>query len=185
MNNQLFLPLAAIGLMALTGCDSPLTVPVFQRPQTPIPEVDARDLPAAPAIGFLWPRHWQAEPAQLPAGNIRVKDRFSDISRPRDYAVEVPVGGTVKAQVVEGRMAYFRVRCVTALGVGHGPGLNQNRTHTGDPQATYWNSEKESRTVYFMVIPLDKSMAGEAYTLEVIHGWMTGPPSPSGLKSGS
>ena len=91
----------------------------------------------------------------------------------------------MKAQVVEGRKAYYRVRCVNALGVGRGPGLDQNRIRTGDPLATYWNAEKEPRTVYFTVIPLDQSMAGESYTLEVIRGWMAGPPSPSELKPGS
>jgi hypothetical protein len=186
MSRQILLPLAAIGLMAFTGCNLPLTIPVFQQPQTPIPEVEAKDLAPAAPIGYLWPhlrKEWVA--AQLPAGNVRVKDRIQDISRPRDYAIEVPVGGTVKAQVVEGRKAYFRVRCVNALGVGRGPGFDQNRIRTGDPLATYWNPEKEPRTIYFTVIPLDKSMAGEAFTLEIIRGWMTGPPSPSGLKSGS
>ena len=106
---------------------------------------------------------------QLPAGSVRVKDKIPDISGWRAYAIEVPAGGTVKAHVVEGRKAWFRVLGVNAWGREEA-GLLQNRIPTGEPQATYKNPTSETRTIYFIVDTLDLDMVGEAYTLEVTRG---------------
>ena len=75
---------------------------------------------------------------QLPAGSVRVTDKIPDMSGRRAYAIEVPAGGKVKVQVVEGRKAWFRVLGVNAWGQDE-PGLLQNRIPTGEPQATYEN----------------------------------------------
>jgi hypothetical protein len=106
---------------------------------------------------------------QLPAGSLRVKDKITDFSGWRAYAIEIPGGGTVKAHVVEGRKAWFRVLGVNAWGREE-EGLLQNRIHTGEPQATYKNPGTETRTIYFIVDTLDANMTGETYTLEVIRG---------------
>ena len=98
-----------------------------------------------------------------------MKDKIPDISGWRAYAIEVPAGGTVKAHVVEGRKAWFRVLGVNAWGREEA-GLLQNRIPTGEPQATYKNPTSETRTIYFIVDTLDLDMVGEAYTLEVTRG---------------
>lgn len=103
---------------------------------------------------------------QLPAGSVRVKDRIMDTSGWRAFAIEVPAGGQVKAHVIEGRKAWYRVLGVNEQGRTE-PGLLQNWIHTGEPQATYQNPGKEPRTVYFIVDTLDTSTVGEPYTLEV------------------
>jgi len=167
-----------------------LAVPLFtlQAPQTPLPEVEAKDLaqaPRGPMVPHL--RDQGAEPGifgrarrgarkgpsipalQLPAGSVRVQDKVPDMSGWRAYAIDVPGGGTVMAHVVEGRKAWFRVLGVNAWGREE-PGLLQNRIPTGEPQATYKNPGPETRTIYFIVDTLDSNMVGDAFTLEVIRG---------------
>ena len=171
---------------------NPLLVAVplifLQVPQTPLPEVDAKDL--APAPRGPMPPHVSdvgADPSpmgqarrgarsgpsipalQLPAGSLRVKDKVPDISGWRAYAIEVPAGGLVKVQVVEGRKAWFRVLGVNAWGREE-PGLLQNRIPTGEPQATYKNPGDAARTIYFIVDTQDWNMIHEAYTVEVTRG---------------
>ncbi len=167
-----------------------LVIPVLalQAPQAPFPEVEAKDLPPAPR-GPMPPkvadqgaeagitgqirrsaRQGPSIPAlQLPAGSVRVKDKIPDMSGWRAYAIEVPGGGTVKVHVVEGRKGWFRVLGVNAWGRDE-EGLLQNRIHTGEPQATYKNPTKETRTVYFIVDSLDVNMVGDAYTVEITRG---------------
>lgn len=167
-----------------------LSVPVLlvQATPAPFPDLEAKDLPPAPR-GPMTPqvpdggadasamgqarqgaRRGPSVPAlQLPAGSVRVKDKVPDISGWRAYAIEVPGGGTVKAHVVEGRKAWFRVLGVNAWGREE-PGLLQNRIHTGEPLATYKNPGPETRTVYFIVDTLDANMVGEPFTLEITRG---------------
>jgi hypothetical protein len=160
----------------------------MQTPPAPFPEVEAKDLALAPR-GPMVPqvhdlgtepgslgqarrgaRMGPSIPAlQLPAGSVRVKDKVPDISGWRAYAIEVPGGGTVKAQVVEGRKAWYRVLGVNAWGMEE-PGLLQNRIPTGEPQATYKNPGPGTRTIYFIVDTLDIDMVDEAYTLEITRG---------------
>jgi hypothetical protein len=166
-----------------------LTIPLFalQAP-VPLPDVEAKDLARAPR-GPMVPhvrdlgaesgpmgqvrrgaRKGPSIPAlQLPAGSVRVQDKVPDMSGWRAYAIEVPGGGSVKAHVVEGRKAWFRVLGVNAWGREE-PGLLQNRIPTGEPQATYKNPGPEPRTIYFIVDTLDSNMVGDAFTLEVTRG---------------
>ena len=165
-----------------------LSVPVLllQSPPAPLPVVEAKDLPKAPR-GPMAPhrpdpggeasilgetRHGARKgpsiPAlQLPAGSVRVADKVPDMSGRRAFAIEVPAGGKVKAQVVEGRKAWFRVLAVNAWGRDE-PGLLQNRIPTGEPQATYEKRSAETRTVYFIVDTLDANMVRAPYTIDVI-----------------
>jgi len=167
-----------------------LTLPLFalQAPQVAIPDVEAKDLAPA-ARGPMVPhvrdagaesgvlgqarrsaRRGPSIPAlQLPAGSVRVLDKVPDLSGWRAYAIEVPGGGTVKAHVVEGKKAWFRVLGVNAWGREE-QGLLQNRIPTGEPQATYKNPSAEARTIYFIVDTLDSNRVGEAFTLEVTRG---------------
>jgi len=161
---------------------------VMQAPPVPVSEVEAKDLPSAPR-GPMAPkgrdggaekgilgetrrmsRRGNSIPAlQLPAGNVRVKDKIPDISGWRAYAIEVPGGGSVKVQVVEGRKAWFRVLGVNAWGREE-VGLLQNRIPSGEPRATYKNPSSETRTIYFIVDTLDAQMVGDAFTVEVTRG---------------
>ena len=159
---------------------------------TPLPEVEAKDLaPAArgPMVPHVRDEGTEHSPLgqarrgarmgpsipalQLPSGSVRVKDKIPDMSGWRAYAIEVPGGGTVKAHVVEGRKAWFRVLGVNAWGMEE-PGLLQNRIPTGEPEATYKNQGPEARTIYFIVDTLDIDMVSEPYILEVTRG----PRSP-------
>jgi len=106
---------------------------------------------------------------QLPAGSVRVKDKVPDISGWRAYAIEVPGGGRVKVHVVEGRKGWFRVLGVNAWGREE-TGLLQNRIQTGEPQATYQNPTRDTRTIYFIVDTLDGNMVGEPFEVEVTRG---------------
>ena len=81
----------------------------------------------------------------------------------------MPAGGKVKVHVVEGRKAWFRVLAVNAWGRDE-QGLLQNRIHSGEPQATYQNRSRETRTLYFIVDTLDANMSGEAFEIEVTRG---------------
>lgn len=162
-------------------------VPLIQTTIVPLPELEAKDLALAPR-GPMTPqvpdaglagagimgriRHEAREapsvPAlQLPAGSVRVVDKIPDVSGWRAYAIEVPAGGKVKVQVVEGRKGWFRVLGVNAWGREE-PGLLQNRIATGEPRATYENPGQENRTIYFLVDTLDWNMVGDPYTIEVI-----------------
>lgn len=154
----------------------------------PLPVVEAKDLPPAPR-GPMTPqvpdagadsglmgearRSARRGPSlsalQLPAGSVRVKDKIPDVSGWRAYAIEVPAGGKVKVHVVEGRKAWFRVLAVNAWGRDE-QGLLQNRIHSGEPQATYQNPSRETRTLYFIVDTLDANMSGEAFEIEVTRG---------------
>lgn len=154
----------------------------------PLPVVEAKDLPRAPR-GPMVPhrsdpggegsiigetrrgaRRGPSIPAlQLPAGSVRVQDKIPDLAGWRAYAIEVPAGGKVKVHVVEGRKAWFRVLGVNAWGRDE-PGLLQNRIPTGEPQASYQNPTKETRTIYFIVDTLDVNMIGERYAIEVTRG---------------
>jgi hypothetical protein len=164
-----------------------LPMVVLQAP-APLPVVEAKDLPKAPRgpmvphrrdpgaeAGILGETRQGARkgpsiPAlQLPAGSIRVTDKIPDMSGRRAYAIEVPAGGKVKVQVVEGRKAWFRVLAVNAWGQEE-PGLLQNRIPTGEPQATYENPTKETRTIYFIVDTKDANMTGEPFTIDVTRG---------------
>jgi len=159
-----------------------------QQTPAPLPEVEAKDLPAAPrgpisppipdlgseasalGQGRRTARRGPSIPAlQLPAGSLRVKDRIPDISGWRAYAIEVPAGGSVKVHVIEGRKAWFRVLGVNAWGQDE-QGLLQNRIHTGEPQATYQNPTGAPRTIYFIVDTLDANMIGEPFTVAVTRG---------------
>lgn len=172
-----------------------LTLPLMtlQAPAPALPELEAKDLPPAPRgplvphvrdggaeAGLLGQARRQARqgpslPAlQLPQDSCRVRDKVPDLSGWRAYAIEVPAGGSVRAQVVEGRKAWFRVLAVNAWGKDE-PGLLQNRIPTGEPRATYQNPGKEPRTIYFIVDTLDANMVGDTYTLEVIRDWARSP----------
>lgn len=160
----------------------------LQAPQTPLPEVDAKDLAAA-SRGPMRPnypdqgadasimgqarrgaRSGPSIPAlQLPTGSVRVKDKVPDISGRRAYAIEVPAGGSVKVHVVEGRKGWFRVLGVNEWGQEE-PGLLQNRISTGEPQATYKNLRQGSHTIYFIVDTQDWNMIHEPFTVEVTRG---------------
>lgn len=164
-----------------------LSVPalLLQAPATPLPVVEAKELPPAPRgpmpphvrdaggeASILGQARYGARkgpslPAlQLPSGSLRVKDKIPDISGWRAYAIEVPADGKVKVHVVEGRKAWFRVLGVNEWGREE-PGLLQNRIQTGEPQATYQNLSGAPRTVYFIVDTLDTNMVGEPFTIEV------------------
>lgn len=157
----------------------------WQAPSTPLPEVEAKDLAPAPRgpmvpEGQAWgpsgdlsaqtrraARQGPSIPAlQLPACSVRVKDKIPDWSGWRAYAVDVPAGGSVKAHVVEGRKAWFRVAGVNAWGRLE-EGLLQNRIQTGEPQATYKNPTSETRTIYFIVVSLDENPVGDPFTVEI------------------
>ncbi|HEY3399578.1 MAG TPA: hypothetical protein VGK03_03010 [Geothrix sp.] len=164
-----------------------LPMMVLQAP-APLPVVEAKSLPKAPR-GPMTPevpdagadtsitgqarqsaRRSPSIPAlQLPAGSVRVTGKIPDVSGWQAFAIEVPAGGKVKAHVVEGRKAWFRVLAVNAWGRDE-PGLLQNRIPTGEPQATYENPSRETRTIYVIVDTLDANMSGEPYTLEITRG---------------
>ncbi len=167
-----------------------LTIPMLalQAPPVVLHEVEAKDLAQAPRGPMVPPvRDAGAEPGvlgqarrsarrgpsipalQLHAGSVRVLDKVPDMSGWRAYTIEVPGGGSVKAHLVAGRKAWFRVLGVNAWGREE-QGLLQNRIPTGEPQATYKNPGAEARTIYFIVDTLDSNMVGEAFTLEVTRG---------------
>ncbi len=175
MTRQIHGTLAAILLMASIGCNPPVASQAVQQAQRPTPEVvDAKDLlastngPVAPPSMGLFMHLPAIRPLQLPVGSVRVKDKIPGVGGRCLYAAEVPGGGTVKAQVVEGRMAWLQVLAVNDRGSRDGPGLNQNRFPHSDPQASYRNSGKEPRLIYFVVQALDSSMADEEFVLEVL-----------------
>jgi hypothetical protein len=95
-----------------------------------------------------------------------VKDKIPDVSGWRAYAIQVPSGGKVKVHVVEGRKAWFRVLGVNEWG-RYEPGLLQNRIGNGEPQASYENPGKETRTIYFIIDTLETNMVGEPFEVEV------------------
>lgn len=161
---------------------------VWQVPQA-LPEVEAKDLAPAPRgpmvpESHVWgvgrgpagdfsaqlrraARKGPSLPAlQLPAGSLRVKDKISDWSGWQAYAIDVPGGGSVKAHVVEGRKAWFRVLGVNAWGRLE-EGLLQNRIQTGEPEATYKNPSQDARTIYFIVVSQDENPIGDPFTLEI------------------
>jgi len=163
-----------------------LTLPLFalQAPPVVFPEVEAKDLAQAPRGPMVPPvRDAGAEPGvlgqarrsarrgpsipalQLPEGSVRVQDKVPDLSGWRAYAIEVPVGGTVKAHVVAGRKAWFRVLGVNAWGREE-QGLLQNRIPTGEPQATYRNPGAEARPVDNDVSTHDPHAVGRGLPVE-------------------
>lgn len=164
-------------------CTIPLLL--IQPAPAALPLVDAKDLPPA-ARGPMPPRapdrgadggmlsamrhraRQAALPAlQLPAGSVRVKDKVPDVSGWRAYAIEVPVGESVRVQVVDGRKGWFRVLGVNAWGDLE-EGLLQNRIPSGEPRASYKNPKQESRTIYFIIDTLDANMMGEDFEVEVV-----------------
>ena len=159
---------------------------LLQAPQVPLPLLEAKDLPPA-ARGPMPPRvpdlgaergiMGQARAAlrrgpsipalQLPAGSLRIQDKVPDQSGWRAYAIEVPGGGSVQVQVVDGRKGWFRVLAMNAWGQDE-PGLLQNRIPSGEPRASYRNLGPESRTVYFVVDTQDAHMVGEEFEVTVL-----------------
>lgn len=153
--------------------------------QAPLRVIEAKDLPAA-ARGPMPPegpdhgaesgtlgaaRHMARKgpsiPAlQLPAGSVRVKDKIPDISGWRAYAIEVPAGGSVEVEVVEGNRPRYRVRAVNSWGREE-QGMLQNRIWKGRPVASYNNPGPGAKTVYFIVDTTDANMTGEAFEAEV------------------
>ena len=159
---------------------------VFAQSPQALPEVDAKDLPAAPrgpmvphtpdpgaergALGEARAgarRGPSISALQLPAGSARIKDKVPDLSGWKAYAATVAPGEKVKVHVVEGRKAWYRVHAVNAWGRTE-EGLLQNRIPTGEPMATYVNPSKETRTIYFIVDAGDINMVGDTYTFEFI-----------------
>ncbi|HJV91362.1 MAG TPA: hypothetical protein VJ623_13720 [Holophagaceae bacterium] len=154
-------------------------------PGTPLPVVEAKDLPAA-ARGPIppeWPdpgaesgtlgasrrmaRRGPSIPAlQLPGGSVRVKDKVPDISGWRAYAIEVPGKGSVEVEVVQGDRARFRVKAVNNWGREE-EGMLQNRIWKGRPVASYHNPGPTPKTVYFIVDTTDANLMGEAFEAEV------------------
>ena len=159
---------------------------LLQAPQVPLPLLEAKDLPPA-ARGPMPPRvpdlgaergiMGQARAAlrrgpsipalQLPAGSLRIQDKVPDQSGWRAYAIEVPGGGSVTVQVVDGRKGWFRVLAMNAWGQEE-PGLLQNRIPSGEPRASYHNPGTEARTIYFVVDTQDAHMVGEPFEVTVI-----------------
>lgn len=164
-----------------------LPILVIQSPQAqpPLPVVEAKDLPAA-ARGPMPPegpdlgaehgtlgasrqaaRRGPSIPAlQLPAGSTRVKDKVPDISGWRAYAIDVPGGGSVQVEVVEGNRARYRVKAVNNWGREE-VGMLQNRIWKGRPVASYKNPSPEKKTVYFIVDTTEANMYGEAFEVDV------------------
>ena len=151
----------------------------------PLPVQEAKDLPAA-ARGPITPegpdlgaehsilgasrhaaRRGPSIPAlQLPGGSVHVKDKIPDISGRRAYAIDVPAGGRVEVEVVEGNRPRYRVKAVNAWGREE-EGMLQNRIWKGRPVASYKNPTHEPKTVYFIVDTTDATMSGEAFGVDV------------------
>lgn len=152
----------------------------------PLPVLEAKDLPQArgpmppespdPASPSRDPlglarhsaRRGPSIPAlDLPATSVRLKDAVPDISGWRAYRLQVPPGGKVHVEVVEGRRAWFRVKAVNRWGRLE-EGMLQNRIWTGKPEASYKNpSSTETKEVWFIVDTTDTQMTGDPFEVEV------------------
>jgi hypothetical protein len=102
----------------------------------------------------------------LPAGDAVVSDKIEDIAGWKAYQLVVPADQTVKIRLKAKHEAWFIVKTVNRWGHIE-KGMTQNLLHKFDPEATYINRDKETKTVYFVVDTNELNMFGEQYTLHV------------------
>ncbi|MDR0499364.1 MAG: hypothetical protein LBH03_06505 [Holophagales bacterium] len=102
----------------------------------------------------------------LPEGDIIVNDEIKDVAGWKAYQVIVPADKTVKMRLKAVHEAWFMVKTVNRWGHVE-KGMTQNLLHKFDPEASYINKDRETKTVYFIVDTNELNMSGEKYTLHV------------------
>jgi len=102
----------------------------------------------------------------LPAGDAVVSDTIQDVAGWKAYQVVVQPGQTVKIRLKAMHEAWFVVKTVNRWGKFE-KGMTQNLLHKLDPEATYINRDKETKTVFFVIDTNELNMFGEQFTLHV------------------
>jgi len=102
----------------------------------------------------------------LPEGDAIVTDKIQDVAGWKAYQVVVPANQTVKIRLKALHEAWFIVKTVNRWGKIE-KGMTQNLLHKLDPEATYINRDKETKTIFFVVDTNELNMYDEPYTLHV------------------
>jgi len=151
------------------------------------PEYDASDLPkvsgprppryADPAprytgtgmdayIRHMARRGGMIDAVALPEGDAIVKDKMVSAAGRKAYRATVPPGQTVKVRLRSDHEAWFVVKAANRLGMVE-KGMAHHSLHTCDPQTTYINSSKETKTVFFIVDTTELVVAHVPYSLHI------------------
>ena len=102
----------------------------------------------------------------LPPEDVVVSDMAKDVAGWKAYQVIVQPGQTVHVRLRAKREAWFQVKTVNRWGNTE-KGMMQNLLHKCDPEASYINMGKETKTVYFVVDTNELNMFNEPYSLHV------------------
>ena len=102
----------------------------------------------------------------LPEGPVAVSDTVGSIAGWKAYRVEVPAGAKVHARIHSAQDAWFMVRTVNRMGALE-EGMLRNLIGTGNPEASYTNPTKQTKTVFFVVDTTEPDVNSEPYTLLV------------------
>ena len=102
----------------------------------------------------------------LPTDDAVVSDQIKDLAGWKAYQVIVPAGQTVHVRLRAEREAWFEVKTVNRWGNSE-KGMVQNLLHKCDPEASYVNMGKETKTAFFVVDTNELNMFNESYTLHV------------------
>jgi hypothetical protein len=86
----------------------------------------------------------------LPGGDAIINDKMEGSAGRKAYQATVPAGQTVKVRLKSNHEAWFVVKAANRVGIAE-RGMVHHSLHTCDPQTTYVNSSKETKTVYFIV----------------------------------
>lgn len=107
----------------------------------------------------------QISAVAVPTVPAVVEDRIGEPAGWKAYRVEAPAGATLRARLRSDHEAWFRVRTVNRWGQQE-KGMLQNRIPTGNPEASFINSQSRSVSLYFVVDTADLGAEREPYRLE-------------------
>ena len=102
----------------------------------------------------------------LPDGDSVINDKMTGIAGWNAYQAVVPPGQTVKVRLRGSHEAWFIVRTVNRWGRAES-GMARNQMHQMNPEISYTNLSKETKTIYFIVDTNELYTFNEAYTLHV------------------
>jgi len=102
----------------------------------------------------------------LPEGDAIIKDKMDSEAGWKAYQATIPVGQTVKVSLTSSNPDWFVVKTANRLGQAE-KGMTPHSVRTIEPQTTYTNSSKETKTVYFIVDTANLDAAKLSYSLRV------------------
>jgi len=159
--------LAAIFTIALTqGAPQEFNASALPKADSPMPPSYADPIGSDADAPRRTARRSPIVAVALPEGNAVIKDKIESDAGWKAYQATVPAGQTVKVRLISSNDNWFVLKTANRRGMTE-KGMAPHSLTTINPQTTYSNSSKETKTVYFIVDTTDLNAIQVPYSLHI------------------